>query len=376
MTTYERSWQSLVGDPAPPPKRRLTRGALTVASWLYGLGVAGHRFAYRSGIVSPACLSVPVLSVGNLVVGGVGKTPTVRWLAERLQQWGRKPAIISRGCGGAAEDSGCRVSDGREISLPAEVTGDEPLMLARALPGVPVFAGKRRAPLARQAIEECGCDVILLDDGHQHWKIAADWRLLLLDHAAPFGNGRLLPAGPLRETPSAARRADALLITDGEPTCSRLTQPVRNRLLRLKPGIPLAHVHYRPNGWRDLRSGKRLPTDHLAGRRVSVLTGIAHPERFVATAKGLGVAIGAVYEYPDHQPLIGPLAASVAGEAPEKEVTAVIVTDKDAVKLDLDQLPRSATPPFYALEVEWEWLEGREALERSLRNCLETTAAA
>jgi len=158
-------------------------------------------------------LKVPVISVGNLTLGGTGKTPTVVFIAELLKENGYHPAVLSRGYGGESTLGLNVVSDGREVLLPPEEAGDEPVMMARRLDGIPVLTGKSRYITGRFAIDNLGADILILDDGFQHLPLHRDLNILLCDHKNPFGNGCIFPAGELREPLGEIERADVICIT-------------------------------------------------------------------------------------------------------------------------------------------------------------------
>ena len=185
--------------------------ALRLLSLPYGAAVALRNHLYDRELLRTAKLPCPVVSVGNLTVGGTGKTPTVILLAALLKEHGHRPAVLSRGYGGHAKASVNVVSDGNRILLGWREAGDEPVLIAGALPGVPVLTGPKRFLTGRAAVERFGADVLILDDAFQHRSLFRDIDIVLIDAARPFGNGFLLPRGPLREPPRgpAPRRHSA-----------------------------------------------------------------------------------------------------------------------------------------------------------------------
>ncbi|HEY6002593.1 MAG TPA: tetraacyldisaccharide 4'-kinase, partial [Anaeromyxobacter sp.] len=197
---------------APGPAARLLAPPLRAAEALFRAGVAVRGALYERGLLKVERAGVPVVSIGNVAVGGAGKTPAAMAVASRLVARGRKVALLSRGYGATRGDSRV-VSDGARVRIEAAEAGDEPALVALRLPGVLVLCGPRRAEIARTAVHGLGADALLLDDGFQHRSLARDLDVVVLDAADPFGNGRLLPAGPNREPRSALRRAGLLWLS-------------------------------------------------------------------------------------------------------------------------------------------------------------------
>ena len=293
-------------------------------SWLSALlaplslgfgAVAGvRRFAYRAGWFRAERLPVPVVVVGNLVVGGTGKTPLVLWLADALRARGARPAIVSRGHGGANERP-CEVAIGGD----AVRFGDEPLLLAERS-GVPVWIGRDRVQAARAAIAaHPDRDLVICDDGLQHYALARDFEIAVEDERG-YGNGLLLPAGPLREPPS--RQVDATVV-NGAPARSGAFA------MRLEPA-----------GFRGVRDPQRTAAaDALRGRRLHAVAGIGNPARFFATLASLGLAF-TPHAFPDHH-------AFAPADLDFPDCDAVLMTEKDAVKCRA-----FSRDDLYALRVE------------------------
>jgi len=303
----------------PPP---LWSASLLPLSAVYRAGAFAHRMTAR-----PERVDAPVISVGNLTVGGAGKTPVTLELARRLSALGRKPAILSRGYGRRSREP-LEVSAG----TPLEEAGDEPLLLARR--GCRVFVGPSRVVLARLALKG-GADVLLLDDGLQHHGLARDLDVIVADASNPLGNGRLLPAGPLREPVSALKR-----VARGLLWLTWCDQPRDPRTAAL-PAFPRVESAYQAQP--DLR-----------GQRVFLFAGIARPERFAATARALGAEIAGARWFPDHHRFTGQELAQVrsAGALP-------VTTEKD--------LARIAQPEgIVAVRLEMRILRGEEALQSAL----------
>jgi tetraacyldisaccharide 4'-kinase len=281
--------------------------------------------AYRAGLLRSHRLARPVITVGNLTVGGTGKTPLTAWLANWLADRGRRVAILSRGYGGSREGEFHLVADqGRLLMTPAEA-GDEPCLLAGLAPAALVAIGADRVAAGRRLIEEHRPDILLLDDGFQHLRLHRDLNILLLDCQRPFGNGLTLPAGLLREPADAIGRADLVVFT----RCSSGSPPAQ----LLLAGLPWCRAEHRLSGYRDLAGGPRLSFAELAGRRGVAAAGIAVPGAFFSALAASGLDLVATLPLPDHCRYgIGELAA-LRELVAAKGAEYLLVTAKDAVKL-------------------------------------------
>jgi tetraacyldisaccharide 4'-kinase len=290
--------------------------------WLAPLGAAWGTCAaaraalYRSGVLRPHRLRSPVISVGNLAVGGRGKTPIVRWLAALLRDNGLTVSVLSRGYRGSFRGEALVV----EPQTPAAVAGDEPAMLARELPGVVVAVGRRRSAVGRVVEERFGPRVHVLDDGFQHLALARDLDIVCLDPADL--DARPLPAGPLREWPSALDRAHVLLLQGTDPTA---VAAARSRL-----GEERTFVWQRvPEGFAGL-DGSPLE----APRRVYLLSGIARPDVFESDVSGAGLEVVGHDRHRDHHHFRPQEVAAALARAQAAGAEAVATTAKDAVRLD------------------------------------------
>ena len=268
---------------------------------------------------------VPVVSVGNLSVGGTGKTPIVAWLARRLAALGEAPAIVSRGYGGTAGPGPLVVSAGDGPRLDARVAGDEPLLLARAVREAIVVIGADRVEGARTAAS-MGATVVLLDDGFQHRRLARDLDVVLLDGRRPFAKRRLLPAGVLREPPSSLRRAGVVLLTRlaSDDAAAKAKELVR------KTGFagPIVRAGHVPLGFVG-RDGRTVPRPE----RVVAFCGIGDPDRFRADLTAVGVAVLAFHPFRDHHVLSAPEIRRLADES-RRLSAPLATTEKDLVRLE------------------------------------------
>jgi tetraacyldisaccharide 4'-kinase len=286
---------------------------LLPVSWVYCFLVLVRRALYRAGVLRKERLPVPVVVVGNLTVGGTGKTPLVVWLARCLRTQGYRPGIVTRGYGGRSADWPRSVQAGSD---PREV-GDEPVLMARRA-DCPVMADPIRARAARRLIEDHDCNVIVSDDGLQHYRLSRDVEIAVIDGARRFGNGHCLPSGPMREPMSRLRAVDAC-VTLGSAQTGELVMTLAETGLRTPGGL--------------------LAPDAFRGKRVHAVAGIGNPARFFDHLRSLGMDV-VEHPYPDHHPFT-PEDFNFPGDEP------VIMTEKDAVKCE-----RLNIRPFSYLEVE------------------------
>ena len=288
-------------------------------------------------------LACKVVSIGNITVGGSGKTPMAIYLAKKLKEKDRKVVILSRGYKGKVKDIGV-VSDGDNVLLGPEDAGDEPYLMAAKLKNIPVIVCKDRYRAGLYAIEKFNPDIIILDDGFQHIRLARDIDILLIDSRRGFGKGRLFPMGILREPLSGLRRA-ALFMSKG------LNPIVPSLLKREMKGsnCPVTFFNYKPQAMINLITGERLNVDFLKGKRIIALSGIADPGSFKDTLEGLGAVMVKEISYPDHYCYTSDDLNYVIDEA--KGTNIVVVTEKDGVKLKRLSIKSLA---IYALEIDVE----------------------
>jgi tetraacyldisaccharide 4'-kinase len=326
------------------------RGAWWAAALepLYALGSGLFHGLHDRGVVSPARLPAPVVSVGNLTVGGTGKTPAVLELCRAARSRGLRPAVLTRGYGGKGRGV-LRAGAWPHGRATAEEAGDEALLLSRALPQVPVVVGKRRAEEGRALLESGErVDLFVLDDGFQHRRLHRDRDLILLDLVDPLGNGHLLPAGSLRESPRGLGRADHVLVTGGDPG-----EPVSPRVRDLLGGLgaepPCTRAWYRTVGVRPLCAEGPGP-ESLAGRDVVSVAAIARPERFRAQLAREGAAVRQAVTFRDHHRFTRAEIGDLERRA-RVDGAALVTTAKDAVRLEGQVDPGAG---WLVLDVELE----------------------
>jgi tetraacyldisaccharide 4'-kinase len=327
---WHNLFQRLQGDQgAGPPPGLVVRAAVGVAAWLYGLGAGLRRTFYTRGWLRTKKLPAPVVSVGNLTAGGTGKTPMVACLARLWQDRGKRVAILSRGYGGQSRGVTC-ISDGQTIYKKPPDVGEEPYWLARTLPGVAVYTGACRYAAGLAAWEEFKPDLFLLDDGFQHFQLYRDLDLVLLDAASPFGNGRLLPRGPLREPLTALAAAQTLILTRFDP---ERHQAQLAAIRRAFPDKMVLTASIAPVGLTAYPGDHTEPPASLRHRAVIAFAGLARPAVFAATLQELGADLKGFQIFPDHHPYRQEELDRLTETARTLGAEALVTTAKDWARL-------------------------------------------
>ncbi|MBI3326500.1 MAG: tetraacyldisaccharide 4'-kinase [Nitrospinae bacterium] len=329
MRSLTALWRGLVEEKAGWLTRWTLGPLLATLAWPYGWTQRLRSQVYARGWAPVKRLRCRVLSVGNLTLGGTGKTPLVEAIATLLRTHGYRVAVLSRGYGRRCQKPITVVSDGEKRLVSPEVAGDEPFLLAEHLPGVPVLVGNDRYITGMHAVERFGVEVVVLDDGFQHMQLARDLDILLLDAARPLGNGRLFPRGDLRELPSALSRADLIVFTRWEPGTLVLLSPLRLP----HPVPPLFCSQHEPADLRVLQDGGTLPLASLKDRRILAFCGIGAPESFRRTLNRLGATVVAFLSFPDHHPYTQPELDDLARTAAAHGAEALVTTEKDGIRL-------------------------------------------
>lgn len=355
----------------------LVRLALFLLSKVFLLIVKLRRFLYNVRLLRDSTLGVQVIAIGNITVGGTGKTPVVEKFARELQNQGRTVAILSRGYRSKPPPLTKRlidrllfrsdttpprvVSDGKSLLLDSETAGDEPYMLASNLKDVIVLVDKDRVKSGRYAIEKFGCDTLLLDDGFQYWKLAGRRRdIVLIDCQAPFGNEYLLPRGTLREPGSHLARASTIFITKSDGNTARL----RARIARHNSTAGIIECIHQPLYFEDVFTGERHDLDLLKGRKVAALSGIAQPESFENSLLKLGADLVYSKRFADHHRFTQQEILNAVNRGKKRQAQIIITTQKDAVrfpKIDRRDLP------FYFMRVEIKIVAGAKDFNDCVR---------
>ncbi|MFO0805414.1 MAG: tetraacyldisaccharide 4'-kinase [Gemmataceae bacterium] len=320
------------------PLALLARAALRVASWPYGLGVRWRNRGFDRGTRAIHRAAVPVVSVGNLSLGGTGKTPCVEYVATFYRERGVQVAILSRGYG---TDAG---------------PNDEAMVLEENLPDVPHLQGADRSALADAAVEELEAELLVLDDGFQHRRLHRDLDIVLIDATSPPHEDCLFPRGTLREQPSSLKRADAILLTRCDQVSEAEVDAIREWLKGKAPGVPIATTEHRP------------AANELSGATVGAFCGIGNPESFRRTLESLGAVVAEFRTFPDHHAYsrkdVDDLRAWALGLPPG---AAVATTQKDWVKLRLDEL---SGRPLHTVKIEMVVREGEAELHEQLSHVI------
>lgn len=282
--------------------------ALSAISFIYFVLLKCVYFLYGAKILRSAKASAKVISVGNITLGGTGKTPFVIMLAGKAKAMGRKAAVLTRGYG-----------------------DDESHLLKERLGGIPVIAGANRAESARRTISEFASDCIILDDGFQHHRLKRDLNIVLIDATCPFGNMKLFPRGILREPLSRLKNADIAILTKSDMGSANKAD-IYERLKNIKGGIKIAESFYRAVDFKKVLSGSALPLSYIKGKRVALVAGIANPEYFEWMVKNLGADIAERFYYADHHLYNKNDVDKIAKKCAAANVNTIITTEKDAMR--------------------------------------------
>ncbi|MCX6968801.1 MAG: tetraacyldisaccharide 4'-kinase [Verrucomicrobia bacterium] len=352
----------------------LLRGLLWILSWFYRGAVNTRLALYRNRVFRSHSHGCLVISVGNLTVGGTGKTPVVELLARALQEGGRRVAILSRGYKSVPRPLLLRladkitkkkavfiprvVSDGQSLLLDSRTAGDEPFMLANNLRGVVVLVDRDRVKSGAYAVKEFQADTLILDDGFQYIRMRHGLEVVLVDRQAPFGNEFLLPRGTLRESPRHLCRATHIFLTKCDGTDNT---DIIKRIRGYNRTADIIECSHRPKHLRNFVTGEIKPLEFLRGLRIGSICGIAVPESFENALRKLDAEIEISKSYADHHRFTPKEIESFIRRCGRRELDAILTTEKDAVRI-----PRILEPevPVYYLRVEIEILAGQASWER------------
>ncbi len=334
-------------------KHSLLLGAvLSALSLLYRSTISLRHALYKYGLLRSNKAACRVISVGNITLGGTGKTPMVISLAGLLSEKQKRPVVISRGYGRKDDSAVLVVSDGNSVLVDTLTGGDEPVLIGSKLSGVPVVVGKNRCEASQFAVQRFGADLVILDDGFQHLKLKRDIDIVLVDAADPFGNGKLFPSGILREPVASLRRAHAVVLTrvDASDAVEALSERIRR--------VTAAQIftsHQRATDLIETSTHDVKPLAALRGTRILAFSGIARPLSFTGLLKTLGGVIAAECIYPDHHEYSKTDLATIFQKAADERVSLIVTTEKDAVRLK-----GFNTGGVWALRIELSIVERQE----------------
>jgi tetraacyldisaccharide 4'-kinase len=364
------TWWRLATIPPRSISDSLLTGVLSGASALYRTAVTVRNAGYDAGWLRQTRLPCPVISIGNLTVGGAGKTTCVAFLASKLTRQGRRVAVLSRGYGGTRPAP--YVLNTREGHL--EVNGrreemdglpDEPHMLAMQLPGVPVVIGKCREETGRMILRREHVNVILLDDGLQYRRLARDLEIILVNATMPLDGWALFPRGPMREPLATLWRADVIVITKADQSLDRVSA-LQERIAMLNPRAAMATAIHEPEGLWDAVSSEPVPLDRLGNARVALVSSIGDPDSFDETVRRLGAVVATHIRYPDHHRYDMADWQRISQAASASNAAALLTTEKDLMRLRPAARAASTPMPVWVLRVGMRLVSGEDELDARL----------
>lgn len=357
------------------PQNKLDEIVLRVLEGLeavYEKGVTRRYNAYASGAKKRTEFEAVVISLGNITVGGTGKTPMAVYLAKEIRQMGYTVAVLSRGYRSESEHGCAVVSDGHAVLLSPAQAGDEAVLLARSLPGIPVISGKKRSVTGQRAMDEFRPDVLLLDDAFQHWQIKRDLDIVLINACDPVGNGHLLPRGTLREPLDGLERADLFVVTKADRADRDEVEKIYSLLRYYNESAPIAEANHQAKWCVPFVDWQAGHTDGAASldedTAVVALSALGNPESFEETLRDLGFDIVHAVRFDDHHSYTEEDLREAAAFAAAKHAV-IVTTEKDAVKFPADTIKNEEIPVF-VMGIEIEMTAGEEEVKRVLKRVL------
>jgi tetraacyldisaccharide 4'-kinase len=326
--------EKLIHVQSPGMAVRLLLLPLTICAAVYGAAMRVRAWLYSAGVFESFAIPCRVIAVGNITVGGTGKTPTVCLLARSLHELGFKVAVVTRGYRGTHTRTPLIVSDGTKVCSSCAEAGDEAVMLAAKLPGIPVIACRDRVAAGIYACDMFGSESVLLDDGFQHLRLRRDLDIVLVNAADPFGNGSLLPRGILREPLTALKRAGIIVLTKADSPAR--ADDLAARLRDIHPDAGFFSAVYRRARFRTFPEETVVPADELSGKKAAALCSIGDPASFTAMLAQAGMKVSARMMYPDHHAYTADDYTAIRDMA--SRVDVIITTEKDIAKLHADML--------------------------------------
>lgn len=346
-------------------------------SFIYGRLVNCKLELYRLGLLKRTQLDCHVISLGNITVGGTGKTPTAQRLARDIRDMGYRVVILNRGYRAKWKGDVGVVSDGKELYMSAAEAGDEAFLLAKNLPNVPVLIGPERAITGRYAVEHFKAEVAILDDGYQHWQLVRDLDILLIDAINLFGNGYMLPRGTLREPVGHLDRADVCLLTKvdqaAEGACDQIRTTIgeQNDHALVVESIHLPRCFIEIGDWYKTITNDGIDIDYMKGKKIMAVSAIGNPASFEQTIHDIGAVIVESLRFPDHHDYTKEEIFDGLRQAQEQGAEAIIITEKDAVKIPSSIIAAERPIPIYVISIEVTFQKGSDEFKSLLRGSLE-----
>ncbi|MDI6449045.1 tetraacyldisaccharide 4'-kinase [Anaerobaca lacustris] len=350
----QQTYRKLISGQTSPWLGTVPLGFLRLLSGPYRLVIQSRNWLYTHDHLRVHRVGVPVVCVGNLTTGGTGKTPLVAWLARLLDEKGVRAAILTRGYKAGKNGQ-----------------SDEPAELAAACAGVPVIVNADRVAGAAEAIRSHDAQVILMDDGFQHRRLARDLDIVTIDATAPFGYGRLLPAGLLREPVGSLKRAQAVVLTRSDQVSEEQLGQIETRIRQIQPDLVIARSVHAPVGARR-SDGLQIPLEELAGKKVFAFCGLGNPTAFFATIQACGCVLTGSQAYNDHHVYTDHDAADLCRAARSQRIQLLLTTRKDWTKIAPLSRPEDAVPMAY-LAVELRFTAGEDALRALIERAMAGT---
>ncbi len=360
-TTFRKYYLKVIRGDCQDICSRVVQKILYLLSQIYGFIVKTRIFFYKKGILKSTHLPVPVISVGNITMGGTGKTPVVEYISRYLQDKGKRVAILSRGY--AAH---IRQENGSPVK---NAYNDEYLLFQENIPNVPNLLGKDRVKSGLAAIEHFQAEYLLLDDGFQYLRLARDLNIAIVDVLNPFGYDRIIPGGMLREPLEELRRADLIMLTHVDQCSIDRVNFIRNRIQKISEHTPFVETVHKPVCLESAKDSAVLNINCLRGKRVFAFCAIGNPASFRKSIEGLGTTIVNLRIFPDHHLYTVPELRALNKEAHHVAPDAIIITQKDRVKIrnniDIWDFP------LWTLKVEIRIVKGCEIFENKINTILQ-----
>ena len=354
----------------------LILGFLRGCSYLYEYGVRLKLAMYNIGLKKKEKLNCCVISIGNITVGGTGKTPTAQKMADLIKRMGYRVVILNRGYRSHWEKEIGVVSDGNKIFMTAYEAGDEAYLMAKTLPGIPVVIGKNRAITGKYAVEKLNAEVIIMDDGYQHWHLERDLDVVLVDTLNMFGNGCVLPRGMLREPLENLNRGDLFLLTKTDQSSVLSRMQLRKTIEKYNAKAPVVEsVHHPKNfveiaDWYKGITQNHMELSELEGKNVMVFSAIGNPSSFEQTLSSIGLNIKEAVRYPDHHDYGMLEMQYIIERASSQKAVAMVTTSKDAVKIPTEFIYSAREIPLYILNMDIQVTDGFEEFKECVLNAI------